>query len=293
MSLIQLTPARPAPRAEWFPFDVVIFDCDSTLSRIEGIDELARWLGREAEVAALTAQAMNGDLPLEAVYSRRLDMLKPTRDQLRQLGQLYRDTIVPGAAEVITALMTHGREVFVVSGGLFEPVREFGLSLGLPADHIVAVEVEYDQLSGRWWETWTHPQGRNPDERYLIHDNGPLTEGKGKAHVIRRIRARHKGRAMLVGDGTSDLEAGEAVDLFVGFGGVVAREKVRANAEVFINANSLAPVLPLALAAPADTPVYAEGVALIQQGQVTFRNPPAGLLPQLTISNSQPPTSNL
>lgn len=282
MTLFQPSSTSLTPRAEWFPFEVVIFDCDSTLSRIEGIDELARWLGREAEVAALTTQAMNGDLPLEAVYSRRLDMLQPTREQLKQLGQLYRDTLVPEAAEVIATLLAHGREVFIVSGGLLEPVRDFGVSLGLPANHIFAVDVDYDQLSGRWWETWKHPQGRNPDERYLIHDHGPLTEGTGKAHIIRRIRAMHRGRAMLIGDGTSDLEASRAVDMFVGFGGVVAREKVQASAEVFIHANSLAPVLPLVLAAPVPSPLYTQGVQLIQNRRVTFRNPPAGLLSQLT-----------
>lgn len=285
MTLFQPIASPATPRAEWFPFEVVIFDCDSTLSRIEGIDELARWLGREAEVAALTTQAMNGDVPLEAVYSRRLDLLQPTREQLKQLGQLYRDTLVPEAAEVIHALLAHGREVFIVSGGLFEPVRELGVSLGVPADHIFAVDVDYDQLTGRWWETWKHPQGRNPDERYLIHDHGPLTEGAGKAHIIQRLRAAHRGRAMLIGDGTSDLEASRAVDVFVGFGGVVKRDKVNAQADVFIHANSLAPILPLALAAPMASPIYHKGVQLIAQGSVTFRQTPAGLLNQL---NPQP-----
>lgn len=281
MTLFQPVASHPTPRADWFPFEVVIFDCDSTLSRIEGIDELARWLGRESEVAALTTQAMNGDLPLEAVYSRRLDMLQPTREQLKQLGQLYRDTLVPEAADVIHALLAQEREVFIVSGGLLEPVRDLGVSLGLPAEHIFAVDVDYNQLTGRWWETWKHPQGRNPDERYLIHDHGPLTEGTGKAHIIQRIRATHRGRAMLIGDGTSDLEASRAVDVFVGFGGVVARDKVNAQAEVFIHANSLAPILPLALAAPMASPIYAKGVHLIEQGHVTFRHTPTGLLNQL------------
>lgn len=281
MTLFQTNAPPAAARAEWFPFDLVIFDCDSTLSRIEGIDELARWLGREGEVAALTTQAMNGELPLEAVYSRRLDMLQPTREQLKQLGQLYRETLVPDAAEVVGSLLAHGREVFIVSGGLLEPVRELGVALGLPGSHIFAVDVDYDQLSGRWWETWKHPQGRNPEERYLMHDHGPLTEGTGKAHIIQRLRAAHRGRAMLIGDGTSDLEASRAVDMFVGFGGVVARDKVRAQAEVFIHANSLAPVLPLVLATPADSAVYARGLRLIEQGQVTFRHAPPGLLNQL------------
>lgn len=284
-------PTSPRPRrADWAPFELVFFDCDSTLVSIEGIDELARWVGCEEEVAALTTQAMNGDLPLEAVYSRRLEMLRPTREHLRRLGQLYREHLIPGADQVIAALRSQGREVFIISGGLAQAVQEFGVFLGLPIPNIHAVEMDFNQLTGRWWETWKHPGGRNPDERYLTHTTGPLTVGKGKAEIIRAIRQSHRGRALLVGDGLSDLEAGEAVDLFVGFGGVVARERVRAGAEVFIDAPSLAPILPLVLAQPsipADYKLrYQEGVRLIQEGKVLFQNPLVreGLLKRLNES---------
>ena len=284
---------RPTPlplaRADWAPFEIVIFDCDSTLVDVEGIDELARWLGREEEVAALTNQAMNGEVPLEEVYGRRLEMLKPTRDHLRRLGHHYREHLLPGADEVLAALLGLGREVHIVSGGLAEAVTDFGLALGLPADRIHAVHMAYDQLSGNWWESWKHPRGRNLAERYLEHDGGPLTVGRGKAEIIRRVRAGRPGRALLVGDGTSDLEAGEAVDLFVGFGGVVAREKVRAAAEVFMPAASLSPLLPMVAARPtvpaAYAALYADGVRRLREGEVNFRSPEAraGLLRRLGV----------
>ena len=60
-------------------FDAVCFDCDSTLSRIEGINELARRAGCEAEIASLTEAAMNGDTPLEEIYGKRLDILQPVQ----------------------------------------------------------------------------------------------------------------------------------------------------------------------------------------------------------------------
>jgi phosphoserine phosphatase len=40
-------------------FDIVCFDCDSTLSEIEGIDELANRAGCGAAMAALTNAARN------------------------------------------------------------------------------------------------------------------------------------------------------------------------------------------------------------------------------------------
>jgi phosphoserine phosphatase len=230
---------------------------------------------------------MNGELPLEAVYGRRLELLNPTRDHIRQLSRLYQSSVIPDATAVLNALRRLGREVFIVSGGLAEGVSEFGRWLGLADDHIFAVEVEYDELAGRWWEAWKHPAGRNPDERYAAHDGGPLTLGKGKAEVIRQLRRTHRGRVLLIGDGTSDLEAGEAVDLFAGFGGVVSRERVRERAAVYIHCAELAPVLPLALAHPTLPEdlqaLYSRGADLIRQGQVTFGNPVlrAGLLSKI------------
>jgi phosphoserine phosphatase len=276
-------------RPDWAPFELIFFDCDSTLSALEGIDELARWQGREAEVAALTSQAMNGDLPLEAVYGRRLELLQPTREQLRQLGQAYAAALVPGADAVVAALMAAGRQVFIVSGGLAEAVRDFGARLGVPPDNIHAVHTDHDELSGQWWERWKHPRGRNPDERYVAHDGGPLTFGSGKADIVRGLRRRHRGRAMLVGDGASDLEARAAVDLFVGYGGVVARDRVIAGADVFIHGPGLEAILPLALARPAlpgpYAALYSTGLAALRAGSLTFKVPAtrAGLLQRLAL----------
>jgi phosphoserine phosphatase len=50
----------------------------------------------------------------------------------------------------------------------------------------------------------------------------------------------------MVGDGSSDLATRSVVDLFAGFGGVIARERVQREADVFIQTLSIAPVLPLA-----------------------------------------------
>src|SRR5690606_739353 len=87
-------------------FRTVIFDCDSTLSTIEGIEELAR--DHRAEVEALTEEAMRGAIPLEEVYGRRLALVRPTRDAVLSLGRRYVETMVPDAAETIAALRAEG-----------------------------------------------------------------------------------------------------------------------------------------------------------------------------------------
>ena len=229
----------PPPR--WPVYRHVIFDCDSTLTGIEGIDELASHSDTRQRVADLTRSAMDGKVNLETVYGERLEILQPTRGAVRALRSRYRKHVVKDAAALIQALQVLGHEVYIVSGGLFDPVREFGMHLGVAPEHIRAVEVEYDTLSGNWW------QGQGPwREAYLAVQHSVLTESDGKARVIRELLQNQTGRSLLVGDGVSDLLASREVDLFAGFGGVICRDRVASESKVFIQSQSIAPVLLLA-----------------------------------------------
>jgi phosphoserine phosphatase len=184
---------------------------------------------------------MEGKVHLETVYGERLEILRPTRGAVRALRSRYRKHVVKDAAALIQALKVLGHEVYIVSGGLFDPVREFGLHLGVAAEHIRAVEVEYDTLSGSWW------QDQDPwREEYLAVQHSVLTESDGKAQIIRELLQNQTGRSLLVGDCVSDLLAGREVDLFVGFGGVIGRDRVASESKVFIQSQSIAPVLLLA-----------------------------------------------
>ena len=262
-------------------FRVVFFDCDSTLTTTEGIDELARLKGQFDHIAELTQRAMNGEIKLEDVFAERLALLQPTRADLRRIARAYQETMVPDAREVMMALQAAGCRVYIVSGGLLPAVQEFARALGLPKQNVRAVPVEFDQLSGKWWRYDLDRYGGNPDERYLAFAPTPLTETQGKRAVIAGLSADEK-RTMLVGDGITDLEARNAVKLFVGFGGVVRRERVAAEADVFIEARGLASIVPLALsseqAAKLKGTEYAavlkRGLEDIEQGRVRFRDAP-------------------
>jgi phosphoserine phosphatase len=265
-------------RSDWSGFDFIFFDCDSTLCTIEGIDELARQKGKFTEIKEMTDAAMAGEVHLQSVYDRRLELLAPTRAEIRALEQSYRQTLVPDAFEVIQALKWVGKELFIVSGGLLAAVRPFGEWLGIPSSNIQAVEVCYNLLSGQWWDYQQDQWGQRPDVEYLDPEETPLIQTHGKADVIQELLAGRPGRSILVGDGMSDLAARPAVDLMVGFGGVVSRPCVVAEAEVFIKSNSLAPVLPLALAADERAllkntdfqKILQQGLAFVEAGEVIF-----------------------
>jgi phosphoserine phosphatase len=263
------------------PFRAIFFDCDSTLTTLEGIDELARLKGQFEHIAELTQRAMNGEIRLEDVFAERLALLQPTRADLRRIARAYQETMVPDAREVMMALQAAGCRVYIVSGGLLPAVQEFARALGLPKPNVRAVPVEFDQLSGKWWRYDLDRYGGNPDERYLAFAPTPLTETQGKRAVIAELSAGEK-RTMLIGDGITDLEVRDAVKLFVGFGGVVRRDRVAAEADVFIEAPGLASVVPLALSSEQaerlqgtkHAAVLKRGLEDIEQGQVRFAQPP-------------------
>lgn len=261
----------------WPPYEHIFFDCDSTLTTVEGIDVLADTLGKRQRVEELTNAAMNGELDLEEVYAKRLSTLQPTHQQVMDIRRSYKRHVVEDASRVVTALQGLGHKVYIISGGLADPVIEFGIYLGIPRSQIRAVDITYNQLSGQWWED--SATGTN---RYLTHSDGALTISNGKAQIVRELLGEQTGRSMLIGDGHSDLLAGQAVDLFVGYGGVVTRQIVKENAPVFINSRSMAPLLalaggPAALRLLQSWPMHYQSLStktryLIHKGVLTFTN---------------------
>ncbi|MGH7662923.1 MAG: HAD-IB family phosphatase [Gemmatimonadaceae bacterium] len=215
-------------------FATVIFDCDSTLCSIEGIEELAH--GHRNAVAALTDAAMRGEFPLEAVYARRLELVRPTRDDIGRLGRRYVDTLVPDAGETVSVLRDCGVNVRIISGGVLQAVRILASALGVDEESVAAVELRF---------------GPAPACEYAGFDEqSPLARAGGKRVQIERWHPVLTRPIMLVGDGATDLEARPAVDRFVAFAGVVEREIVVAQADDIVRAASLAPIIPLALGAP-------------------------------------------
>jgi phosphoserine phosphatase len=221
----------------WKRHDVTVFDCDSTLASIEGIDELCTDPVARQQIADLTDAAMAGEIPLEEVYGRRLEILKPTQAEIVMLKTSYKASAVTDAREVLAALHDENNETWVVSGGLLEPVAEFAVWLGIPIERVRAVGATYDPLDGQWWEPGAQP-------RYADHSACHLTTTTGKADVI-RSNVANPGRKIMVGDGVSDLAASDAVDLFVAYAGVIARPAVVEAAPVVITCESLAPMLAL------------------------------------------------
>jgi phosphoserine phosphatase len=199
---------------------LILFDCDSTLSSIEGIDELGRLRGAAifAEVEAMTTAAMEGRIPVESVFGRRLEIIRPNASQVAEIGRMYVATAEPTAVQTLAELRRRGWTPMIVSGGFRNAIRPL-------ADHLGIARVEAVDLHFAVDGTYT-----GFDEAY------PSTRSGGKPEIVQRLRVELRPAVVvMVGDGVSDLEAKTAADLFVGFGRYVTRDRVRREADHFIN----------------------------------------------------------
>lgn len=199
---------------------LIVFDCDSTLSAIEGVDELARLRGPEIfeKIEALTNAAMNGEVTIDEIFARRLDIIQPNKKGVAQIAKLYIDDIEPTASATVDTLRDAGWQIAIVSGGFTQVIEPLAAHLGI--DRIEAVPLKF-----------------HDDGSYSGYDaSAPPTRNGGKPEVIAQLKAElHPEQCVMVGDGISDLETRSEVDTFIGFGRYAARESVRAKADYFVH----------------------------------------------------------
>lgn len=96
---------------------LLIADMDSTMIGQECIDELADVVGLKEHVSAITARAMNGEIPFESALRERVALLKGLKasvvaDVIRQ-----RITLAPGGPELVATMKKNGGHTALVSGG--------------------------------------------------------------------------------------------------------------------------------------------------------------------------------
>ena len=196
-------------------FSSIVLDVDSTLCDIEGVDWLAKQRGEKVarQSAELTQRAMAGEIPLETVYGQRLDLIRPTRQEIDQLGRIYVERIAPGAAATIGALRDAGVRVVLVSGGLRRAIRPVAQLVGASEADLNAVDVQWDDAGA-----------------YRDFDRAsPLATQTGKVDIVRRLNLPRP--ILAVGDGATDAAMRPVVDAFVAFTGFQRRDPVVAAAD--------------------------------------------------------------
>ena len=210
-------------------FATVVFDVDSTLSSIEGIDWLAERHSADvaAQCVALTSQAMAGEIPIEQVYVRRLELVAPTRADLDALAAKYLTTVAPRAAQLIKGLQAVGVTVLLVSGGLHLAIEPLARMLEIPDACLHAVRVL-----------------ANAHGKFVMLDGEqPLATQQGKPRVLSQLNLARP--SVMIGDGATDAAARGVVDQFIAYTGIARREAVVAVADAI--AEDFVALVPLLL----------------------------------------------
>jgi phosphoserine phosphatase len=204
---------------------LLAMDMDSTLITIECIDELGELAGKKAEIAALTAQAMRGEIAYPESLRRRVAAIAGLEETA--LARVYEERLklTPGADALIAACKKHGVKLLLVSGGFTFFTERLKKRLGL--DHTISnvLEVKSGKLTGT-----------------LV---GEIVDADAKAARFRALMKdlnASKEQTVAIGDGANDLKMMNEAGVSVAYR---AKPVVRAQATCALNWSGLDAVVNL------------------------------------------------
>jgi phosphoserine phosphatase len=204
-------------------FRLIAMDMDSTLITIECIDEIADYAGKKAEVAAVTAAAMRGEIDWPTSLRQRVATLTGLdADVLRKVFD-ERLHLTPGAEVLIAAAKNAGMKLMVVSGGFTYFTERLKSQLKFDYAFSNTLEIIDGRLTGR-----------------VI---GALCDADAKAGHVRdtaKALALTREQVMVIGDGANDLKMMAEAGVSIAYR---AKPIVQAAATHAINGGGLEQVL--------------------------------------------------
>jgi len=204
---------------------LLIADMDSTMIQQECIDELADEAGVGAQVAGITARAMNGELDFEDALRERVGLLAGLSESV--IARVIRDriTLMPGGAVLVATMKANGAYAALVSGGFTAFTGDIAQVLGFDENRANTLLVADGKLTGK------------------VAD--PILGRAAKVQALQEISVRlgiTPADAIAVGDGANDLGmlglAGAGVALH-------AKPSVQAECDIRINHGDLTGLLYL------------------------------------------------
>jgi phosphoserine phosphatase len=203
------------PGRRFADLKLLAMDMDSTLITIECIDELGDFAGKKAEIAAVTAQAMRGEIEYRESLRRRVAALAGLSED--SLARVYAERLrlTPGAEVLLERCKHSGVKLLLVSGGFTFFTERLKERLGLDYTISNVLEVKGGKLTGA-----------------LL---GEIVDADAKAAKFREILSKlgaKKDASLAIGDGANDLKMMEAAGLSVAFR---AKPVVQARASCALN----------------------------------------------------------
>lgn len=203
---------------------LIVFDVDSTLIAHEAIEELAEQVGKKAEVAAITEQAMNGEIDfVQSLVSRVATLKGLSEEKLAEIGASFE--INPGASALIDRVHQLGGFATAVSGGFMQLLQPLQVKLQLDRVEANDLEIVDGRLTGKVLP--------------------PFVDAEAKKQALLRWSEEFNiaiENTIAIGDGANDLLMLEAAGLGVGFN---PKQIVSARAQLVLPTSDFSPLIKL------------------------------------------------
>lgn len=203
----------------------IIFDFDSTFSKLEGLEELGKICTQQKNSAeidtiykklkGLTEKAMIGDIVYTLALKSKLNSFSAKKEDVKTLCKKLNKNITDSFQKNKDFLIKNRDHIYIVSNGFKDFILPIITEYGLKEDHVFANTFRYDINS----------------KIIGLDEQNPLSKDGGKAVIIESLNL--KGNIIMVGDGYNDFQvkAQHQADYFILFVENVFRTQLALNAD--------------------------------------------------------------
>lgn len=181
---------------------VIIFDFDSTLVKLESLDELAALVLADApdgaervkNIQEITHAGMVGEIGFEESLSRRFAQIQPHKSDVERMVKMLHESISDSVQTNLYYLHEHADDIWIISGGFKDFIDPVATYLGISPDHVIANQMVWDSTDCAVGYDQSSP---------LAHDNSKVT-------AIAALGLPTDREIVMVGDGMTDYAVYEA-----------------------------------------------------------------------------------
>tara|TARA_Y100000739_G_scaffold225669_1_gene231951 strand:+ start:556 stop:1221 length:666 start_codon:yes stop_codon:yes gene_type:complete len=203
-----------------------VFDFDSTLTSVEGLDVLAEISLRNNpdkdqvinKIQEITDLGIDGDISFSDSLSSRISLLNANKSQLSELIDLLKTKLSQSVADNKEFFTKYRDQIYVISCGFKEFIEPVVAELNIDPKRIFANTFEFDK------------------DGFIIgfDKSNPLSKHDGKVSCLKSSGIQ--GEIQIIGDGYSDfvMRREGVADKFFAYTENVSRKKATDNADYIV-----------------------------------------------------------